>query len=106
METSLGITVEAVNDAPILSVASVILSIDEDSGLLLHGLRLIDVDVRQGAGVATLSVSRGTVSLLPGSAAAVVGASICAEVNGSRVLECSGDFAALDQARVPRVTVW
>ena len=62
-----------------------------------QGLRLVDVDARQGAGAVSVSVSRGTVVLLPGSVGAVVGAGMCKAVNGSRALECSGDFEALDQ---------
>ena len=100
VETSLGITVEAVNDPPVLSNTPTTLAMDEDSALLIRGPRLTDVDARQGTGFASLSVSRGTVQLLPGSIGAVVGAGICAAANGSRVLECSGGFAALDQVRV------
>jgi hypothetical protein len=106
VETSLGITVEAVNDPPVISNTHTTLAIDEDSVLLIQGLGLIDVDARQGTGTASVSASHGTVQLLPGSIGAVVGAGMCAVVNGSHALECSGGFAALNQVRTDWFGWW
>jgi large repetitive protein len=63
------IIVEAVNDAPVNTLPEPI-TVDEDTSLLITGLKVTDVDAQTGSITVTLSVANGTLNI-PGPTGAV-----------------------------------
>ena len=89
MDTA-GITVTAVNDAPVNTVPEVALVVDEDAGITIAGLAISDVDAGSGTLTTELVVTHGTllvsVSL---SGAAVAG-------NSSNEVTLTGTLAQIN----------
>ena len=66
LQGKVGLTVTAVNDAPVNIVPSA-LTTQEDIAKVITGLQIADVDAGTGAMTVTLSVAHGTISLAAGT---------------------------------------
>ncbi|TMX71682.1 retention module-containing protein [Photobacterium damselae] len=81
------------NDAPINTVPSSPLSVNEDTPLLINSLRISDVDANEGTGNmrVTLSAQSGTISIVNSSGVSVTG-------DGSASITIEGSLDAINAA--------
>ena len=88
LQGKVGLTVTAVNDAPVNIVPSA-LTTQEDIAKVITGLQIADVDAGTGAMTVTLSVAHGTISLAAGTGVTLT-------TNGTSSVQLSGTVTAIN----------
>jgi len=89
---SIAITINAVNDAPVLTVPGA-QAVDEDTALVLSGASIADVDVSGSDLEVTLSVTDGTITL-----ASTTGLTFSLGADGSTSMTFTGTLANINTA--------
>ncbi len=101
--TTVNITVDAVNDAPVLTVPGLQTTV-EDLGVTVTGIAVTDVDVNEGTGVmqVTLSVGSGKLTVPTN----ILGGLVAAQVlnNGTGAVVLQGPIAAVNATLAAGVT--
>ncbi|PUE53062.1 hypothetical protein B9Z36_14030, partial [Limnohabitans sp. Rim8] len=86
--STVALTVTAVNDAP-TNIVPAAQTTAEDTGKVISGLQIADVDVGTSTMTVTLAVAHGTVSVAAGTGVTLIG-------NGTASVQLSGTLAAIN----------